>query len=189
MANRAYLYSADSELKKIRDISENRNEVPLVYKILLGINCSMSESQLWNYPHPIAIKSDFKAGLQRFYDFYAFLATQPTIDGLTINGYIKETKAFFEKHPDRVLDYFFMEGGEAYDLTATDDYRIEKENTAVFVSVCKIAKDIEEILMVKPLDLFSSINKYRWLQEIKNDPTCLDPYWTHVTFFSFNKTQ
>ena len=186
MANRAYLYSANTDLSKLRDISEYRSDVPLVYKILLGINPALSESKIWGYEHPIAIMADFKKGLQRLYDFYDYLATQEGLDKGKIGTFKKDTQDFFQQHEDRVLDLFFMEGGEAYDLIASENYPIEKENEYVYLTIKSISANIAEILIQKPQHIFENIEKYPWLKEIKADINVLEPYWTHVTYFSFN---
>lgn len=188
MANRAYLYSANTDLSKLRDISEHRSDVPLVYKILLGINPALSESKIWGYEHPIAIKADFKKGLQRLYDFYDYLTTQEGLDKGKIATFKKDTQDFFQQHEDRVLDLFFMEGGEAYDLIASENYPIEKENEYVYLTIKSISANIAEILTQKPQHIFENIEKYPWLKEIKADINVLEPYWTHVTYFSFNKS-
>lgn len=188
MANRAYLYSADKELKVIRDISEWRSEVSLLYKIVLGVNTKVCNSQIWNYEKPICISGEMKAGLDKLNAFYNYLKTQSQLDVAKIEEYQKTTNSFFEEHPDRLLEIFFMEGGEVYDLTATDNYPIEKENEYVYQDTLLISANINEILETKPVNLFEHTEKYKWVDNIKKDISCLEPYWTHVTYFSFNKT-
>lgn len=186
MANRAYLYSANKELTKFRDVSEFPNEIPLFYKIILGSETQMSTSKIWNFELPIVIKSDFKSGLKKLYDFLEYLKTQSGIDPETITGFIQETKDFFEKYPERELDLFFMEGGEVYDLVG-DIYPLEEQNEALYDEIISISKDIDEILEKKPENVFDFNNIY-WLQEIKNDINTLSVYWTYVSYYSFNKS-
>ena len=81
-----------------------------------------------------------------------------------------------------------MEGGEAYDLIATEEYPIEDENQYNYLSSMKISQDISEILQIRPANVFDLEEKYTWLGEIKENLDVLEPYWTHVTYFSFNKT-
>jgi hypothetical protein len=188
MANRAYLYTCNRERTLLRDVSENRNDVPLVYQILLGTNTEMLPSKLWEYEYPIALQADFKSGLQRLYDFYDFLLTQKAIDASLITKYKKDTQDFFVEHPDRVLDCFYMEGGEAYDMISSENYPIEKENEYQCLKSRAIAFDIQTILAAKPENIFDLSEQYDWLAEVQKDLAVLEPYWTYVTYFSFNKT-
>lgn len=108
MANRAYLYSANETMTKLRDVSESRYPIPLFYKIILGEDTSMCDSKIWGYEHPIAIKGDFQKGLNKLYTFYDYLATQSAINSTEIAKYKAETKAFFEKEQGRINQYFFL---------------------------------------------------------------------------------
>jgi hypothetical protein len=186
MANRVYLYSANKELTKFRDVSEFPNEIPLFYKIILGSETQMSTSKIWNFELPIVITANLKKGVKKFYDFLEYLKTQSAIDTETVTRFIQETKDFFEKYPERELDMFFMEGGEIYDLVG-DVYPLEEQNEALYQEISFISKDIDEILEKKPENVFD-FNDIYWLQEIKNDINTLSVYWTYVTYFSFNKS-
>lgn len=186
MANRTYLYSANKELNKFRDVSEWANEIPLFYKIVLGSETGTSTSKIWNFELPIVITANFQKGLNKFYDFLDYLQTQPHLDAEAIQSYRQETKDFFEKYPERELDLFFMEGGEVYDLIG-DMYPLEEQNNALYNEIINISKDIDEILEKKPENVFDFKDIY-WLQEIKNDITTLSVYWTYVTYYSFNKS-
>lgn len=188
MANRAYLYAASKDFSIMRDISENPSEVPLVYKILLGVNTKLEESKIWNYEQPIAISGDFSAGLAKLDAFYEFLKTQSEIDATKISEFQKNTKEFFEKNPERKLDLFYMEGGEVYDLVAFEDYTIEKENEYIYLLSMQISADIDEILQNRPANLFDLTERYTWLNDIQENLNSLEPYWTHVTYFSFNSS-
>lgn len=106
MANRAYLYSANKELNKFRDVSEWANEIPLFYKIILGSETGISTSKIWNFELPIVITANFQKGLNKLYDFLDYLQTQPHLDAEAIQSYKQETKDFFEKYPERELDLF-----------------------------------------------------------------------------------
>lgn len=188
MANRAYLYAADRELNVLRDVSEWRSEVPFFYRIVLGVNTKLCHSQIWSYEKPICIMGDMKAGLERLDAFYEYLKTQSWVDALKIETYQRDTREFFAKHPERVKDVFFMEGGEAYDLVGSDTYPIEKENERVYNDVLLIAGQLSEIIASKPANLLEHAARYGWLADLQKDIAYLEPYWTHVTYFSFNKT-
>ena len=51
----------------------------------------------------------------------------------------------------------------------------------------QISSHIEEILETRPTNLLDYSEKYKWLSEIIENLDCLNPYWTTVTYFSFNK--
>lgn len=188
MANRAYLYTVSNDFSKIRDVSEIRSEVPLFFKILLGVDTRLENSQIWTYEQPIAISGDFEKGLAKYDAFLEYLKTQPGIDAERISEYQAATTKFFAEQAERKLDRFFMEGGEAYDLVAFEDYTIEKENEYQYLLTRQISSEISEILQNKPEDIFALTEKYDWIQEIKDSLETLEPYWTHVTYFSFNKS-
>lgn len=186
MANRAYLYSKDKNLPKLRDLSESTYPFPLTYKILLGCDTKMVDSKIWNYDHPIAISGSFNEGLNKLYLFLDYLKTQSGIDIEKIETFKNETETFFTNHPDRKLDLFFLEGGEIFDLSGDID-PLEDQNEWLFSEINSISKEINEILKSQPTDVFSVYNS-TWLQDLKKDIDLLEPYWSHVTYFSFNKS-
>ncbi|WP_314035563.1 DUF7822 domain-containing protein [Xanthocytophaga flava] len=186
MANRAYLYSANKELTQLRDLSEWRSEIPLFYKIILGCNTQLADSKIWDYEHPIGIKGDFDKGLRKFYYFLTYLQTQTNLNTEALAGFKQETMAFFEKYKEKEQELFFLEGGEVFDLIA-DIEPIEKQNESLYKEIVSISVDIDEILDKKPSNLFDFKNA-SWLTELQKDSSVLSVYWTHVTYFSFNKS-
>ncbi|MEP2278354.1 hypothetical protein [Maribacter sp.] len=186
MANRAYLYSGDKELKKLRDLSESGHPIPLIYKIVLGCDTKMTESRTWEYDEaPIAIQGDFKKGIEKLYQFLDYLKTQP-IDVQSVDSCKNETIEFFSNNPDRQLDLFFLEAGEIFSLTG-DIEPIGDQNKWLFNEINKISEDISEILKNKPENVFEAFDSY-WLKTIKEDIEVITPYWTHVVYNSFNKS-
>lgn len=187
MANRAYLYSASEDLRKLRDLSESRYPIPFFYKILLGEDTSVCNSRIWEYEHPIAIKGDFQKGLDKLNAFFDYLQTQDALDTEAIAGFQAETKAFWEKEKDRVGKYFFLEAGEIFDMIASESDPIEKQNADLCREIETISQLITTILAEKPKNLFSFSNAY-CLTSLKQEKDYLAVYWTHVTYFSFNKS-
>jgi hypothetical protein len=187
MANRAYLYTASKNLTNLKDVSETRNEVSLAYKILLGIETTQSESLIWDNPHQIAVYANFELGLKRLNDFYEFLKTQEFIDFEKISEYQKATADFFTTYPEKKSDLFFMEAGEAYALVLSENWTLDKESEYTYLLIKQISSHIEEILETRPTNLLDYSEKYKWLSEIIENLDCLNPYWTTVTYFSFNK--
>lgn len=186
MANRAYLYSANSDLTKLRDLSESRFPFPFFYKVVLGEDTSICESQTWEFDKPIAIKGDFTKGLQKLLAFYDYLQTQSGIDTLAIAKFKKETTDFFEKEKERINQYFFLEGYEIFTMICNAD-EIPQENAYLYEDIVGISAQINEILATKPADVFA-FSEATWLHEIKKDIEFLSVYWTHVTYISFNRS-
>ena len=189
MANRAYLYTSNKEQNLIYDVSEFPWGIPIFYKILLGVDTCLAESKIWNYEHPIAIKADFKLGLQRLYDFYDYLETQKELNKKEISNFKNETIDFFKKNKERVSDLFFMEATEIYELGESENWPIEKSNKYEYDRIKHISMDISEILVKRPINVFDSKKdspSWWWLKEIKEDINSLSVYWTHETYFSMN---
>jgi len=186
MANRAYLYTANKKINKLRDVSEFPSNIPLQYKILLGINTKQEKSRIWGNESPMAISGDFKGGLEKFINFYEYLKDQDGIDKEAIEQYIKETNEFFEKYPERKLELFFVELGEIYDLIP--ELEIDYMNNDVFNSISTISDDIDEILKNKPKNVFAETGKYPWLDKVLDEPERLETYWRWITYYSFNKS-
>lgn len=187
MANRAYLYSADQELSRLRDLSESRTPISLIYKIILGIDTEITNSKIWNYEYPLAIKGNFQKGLERLYNFYDFLKNQSDFSSEKIDSYKKVTQSFFEKHEDRRGEYFFLEAGEIFDLMA-DLEPIENQNKMLYKEICDISDDINTILSEKPSSIFEFKDTH-WLNKLKKNHQLIEPYWAQVSYFSFNQTK
>lgn len=187
MANRAYLYSASEDLSKLRDLSESRYPIPFFYKVLLGEDTTVCNSRIWEYEHPIAIKGDFQKGLDKLNAFFDYLQTQDKVDKAAIAGFQAETKAFWEKEKERVDKYFFLEAGEIFDLIASEDDPIERQNADLYKEIKGISQLITQILAEKPKNVFAFSDVY-WLKSLKKEKDYLAVYWTHVTYFSFNKS-
>lgn len=188
MANRAYLYATSQDMGIIRDLSEHRNEVSFVYKVLLGKDTREEISKIWDYEAPIAISADLEGGLARLDALYEALKTVAGLDASKLSTFQQQTKAYFEQHPDRRLARFFMEGGEAYDMVASDANPIEKENEYVFNQIQRMAIDIDRLLASPPSKLEELREQFPSLSQITADMQELEPYWTTVTYFSFNKS-
>lgn len=188
MANRLYLYTCNDDFSTIRDVSEWPWVAPthLFYSILLSEFPTPTQSMIWEYEEPISITSQFEPGLKRYLDFLQYLSTQEGINQAQIKEYIQDTNTFWEEHPDRRNKFFLLEGGEIYELDH-DSNPMETQNAdAVQVSKAR-GELIQEILDTKPADL-RAFTDATWVHELFDDCTPLSPYWTKVTYFSFNST-
>ena len=184
MANRAYLYSANEDFTQIRDLSESRYPIPFFYKIVMGEDTSICESQIWDYPQPIAIKANFEKGFNKLLALFDYLQTQKELDSAAIAQYRKETTDFFEREKGRIHTYFFLEGSEIFELLGEP---IELLNSDLYNDILAISAQVNDILANKPLDVFA-FSEAAWLHAMKKDVSFLSVYWTHVTYISFNRT-
>jgi hypothetical protein len=183
MANRSYLYTANADFSKLCDVSETRSEIPLVYKILLSVNPRVKTSEIWDNPNPIAIYGDFEGGLANYLGLLDYLI------GLgqhteAFGKYKQDTLDFFEKESQRRQAKFFMEPGEVYDLEGISDMASENDQQRYRISL--IGQALTDLLADRPTDL-SGDSCPSWLKYALEQPAELQPYWTHVTYFSFNK--
>ncbi|OEJ96493.1 DUF7822 domain-containing protein [Streptomyces thermolilacinus] len=120
MANRSYLYSADSmpdeaEIpRRIRCVSEHNWDIPLAHKLLAGRGTTVVPSMIWN-PR-IGIAADYAAGAALLRDLLH--AVGKGLDGDP--GFaecVARTTAHLEKQQAR---YFVLETGEIVSMTDDD---------------------------------------------------------------------
>ena len=150
MANRSYLYNVDfNRLDRLKtpddsvlSVSEYAYEIPLSYKILLSVNTLNNKSILWDYEHPISISGDAKKGLDSLLKFLDKIQSLNLFEDVYIKSEIEKTKLFFSKN-EFELKYFFLEGGELYEMS---DEPFEKQNLEIFTEVNQIEETIENFI-------------------------------------------
>ena len=175
-------------MKKIRDVSESSAyPFPLMYQIVVSVDTEMCKSEIWNGEKKIALKGQFNEGPQRYYDFLDYLKTQSSFDARAIEGYERDTKSFFAKNRDRVNDIFLWEPGEITNMFVDEHFDIEDETHLVHNSIDILSRDLENILKQRPENLFEFCDS-DWLKFLKEDVTLIEPYWSEVLYYSFNKT-
>ncbi|MFC8535748.1 hypothetical protein ACFUJY_17555 [Streptomyces sp. NPDC057249] len=120
MANRSYLYSADSvpseaDLpQRIRCISEHNGDVPLAHKLLVGRGTVVVPSMIWN--HPIGIAADYADGAALLRDVLRAVG-----DGLRDDARFAECAARTAAHLEKQeAKYFLLETGEIVSMTDDD---------------------------------------------------------------------
>ncbi|MGW7100088.1 DUF7822 domain-containing protein [Streptomyces sp. NPDC054838] len=119
MANRSYLYSADSlptedeNPKAIRCISEHNWAIPLAHKLMAGYDATIVPSMIWN-PR-IGIAADYDRGAALLRDLLKAVG-----QGLEDDDFAKcvdKTTAHLERQRAR---YFILETGEMVSITDED---------------------------------------------------------------------
>ncbi|MFD3570269.1 hypothetical protein [Streptomyces sp. NPDC058671] len=120
MANRSYLYSADSmpseaEVpQRIRCISEHNGEIPLAHKLLVGRGTAIVPSMIWN--PPIGIAADYADGVALLLDLLR--AVGKGLEGdVEFAACVDRTTAHLEKQQAK---YFVLEAGEIVSMTGDD---------------------------------------------------------------------
>ena len=164
MANRSYLYNLDfnrierakTKEDEVLGVSEYAYEIPLSYKILLSVNPENTYSILWDYEHQIAISGDANAGKTRLLKFVDELKSKEIFDSKYIQDKIDTTKRFFNEN-EFSLKYFFLEGGELYQM---DDTPFENQNLDIYEQIKNIDETIE-IFYSKVTELNQEIDKLK----------------------------
>lgn len=120
MANRSYLYSADSmpseaEIpQRIRCISEHNWDVPLAHKLLVGRGTTVVPSMIWN--PPIGIAADYAGGAALLRDLLRAVG-KGLEDDAEFAECVARTTAHLEKQQ---AEYFVLETGEIVSMTDDD---------------------------------------------------------------------
>ncbi|MFI1712319.1 hypothetical protein [Streptomyces litmocidini] len=120
MANRSYLYSADSmpneaEIpQRIRCISEHNRDVPLAHKLLVGRGTTMVPSMIWN--PPIGIAADYAGGAALLRDLLSAVG-EGLEDDAEFAACVARTTAHLDKQQAK---YFVLETGEIVSMTDED---------------------------------------------------------------------
>ncbi|WP_055598933.1 DUF7822 domain-containing protein [Streptomyces aureus] len=120
MANRSYLYSADSmpneaEIpKQVRCISEHNWDIPLAHKLMVGRRTTIVPSMIWN--PPIGIAADYAAGTALLRDLLHAVG-KGLEDDVEFAECVARTTAHLEKQQAK---YFILETGEIVSLSDDD---------------------------------------------------------------------
>ncbi|MFH8616394.1 hypothetical protein ACH4E8_15135 [Streptomyces sp. NPDC017979] len=120
MANRSYLYSADSMPneagipKGIRCISEHNGDVPLAHKLLAGRGTTVVPSMIWN--PPIGIVADYADGAALLRDLLHAVG-KGLEDDAEFARCVVGTTTHLEKQRAK---YFVLETGEIVSMSDDD---------------------------------------------------------------------
>ncbi|MEV6245973.1 hypothetical protein AB0M38_07190 [Streptomyces sp. NPDC051742] len=120
MANRSYLYSADSmpsepEVpQRIRCISEHNWDIPLAHKLMVGRGTTIVPSMIWN--PPIGIAADYAEGAALLRDLLRAVG-KGLEDDAEFAECVARTTAHLEKQQAK---YFVLETGEIVSMTDDD---------------------------------------------------------------------
>ncbi|MFG2567042.1 hypothetical protein ACGFR6_16540 [Streptomyces sp. NPDC048567] len=143
MANRSYLYSADSVPsdadipQRIRCISEHNWDIPLAHKLLVGYGTTVVPSMIWN--HPICIAADYADGAALLRGVLRAVGNGLE-DDAEFAECVARTTAHLEKQEAK---FFLLETGEivsmAYDDPAESVRRLASEDVPEAVALAEAA--------------------------------------------------
>ncbi|MET9724392.1 DUF7822 domain-containing protein [Streptomyces zaomyceticus] len=120
MANRSYLYSADSMPndagipQQIRCVSEHNGDIPLAHQLMVGRGTTVVPSMIWN--PPIGIAADYAGGADLLRDLLRVVGKGLEGDA-DFAACVARTTAHLEKQQAK---YFVLETGEIVSMTGDD---------------------------------------------------------------------
>ncbi|MFM9368434.1 hypothetical protein [Streptomyces sp. Da 82-17] len=120
MANRSYLYSADTTPteaetpQRIRCISEHNWEIPLAHKLLAGHGTSVVPSMIWSAP--VGVAADYAEGAALLRDLLRAVG-KGLEDDAEFADCVARTTAHLEKQQAK---HFVLEAGEIVSMTDDD---------------------------------------------------------------------
>ncbi|GAA2738436.1 hypothetical protein [Actinocorallia aurantiaca] len=121
MANRSYLYAADSLPtengipRPIKCISEHGWSVPLAHLILAGHETTVVPSMIWN--PPVGLAADYTAGADLLIALLRLVGEGEVADREEFNAMVARTTRHLEKQKSR---HFLLEPGEIFSIEGTD---------------------------------------------------------------------
>ncbi|MYS07208.1 hypothetical protein GTW71_12335 [Streptomyces sp. SID6041] len=131
MANRSYLYSADTmpteaEVpQQIRCISEHNGDVPLAHQLLVGRGTTIVPSMIWN--PPIGIAADYAEGAALLRGLLHVVG-KGLEDDAEFAECVARTTAHLEKQEAK---HFVLETGEIVSMTGDDPVASVRELVSV----------------------------------------------------------
>ncbi len=120
MANRSYLYSINQEengkISKAFDISEQKYDLPIIYKILTSVNTEIIDSPI--FKNAFALKGDATRGRKRLNAFFKKLHNVNIFDEKELS----KTEDELQEHLDKyTLDYFLFDPTEVLLMECEDE--------------------------------------------------------------------
>ncbi|NUR27394.1 MAG: hypothetical protein HOV83_16370 [Catenulispora sp.] len=178
MANRSYLYSADTlptetdNPQQILCISEHRWDIPLGHKLLVGREPRIVQSMIWN-PR-IGIGADYAGGTALLLDVLRVVG-----EGLAEEPDFAELAAKITTHLDRQrATYFVLETGEMLSLNDGD---VEEAAQQL------VSDDIPDAVTRAEAAIAGEDDE--WLEEVRASwRDHFESHWAKVLYFSFPTT-
>ncbi|MFC8586623.1 hypothetical protein ACFUGD_19070 [Streptomyces sp. NPDC057217] len=175
MANRSYLYSADSmpseteNPQRIRCISEHNWDIPLAHKLLVGRGTTIVPSMIWN--PPIGIAGEYAAGAALLLDLLRVVG-----EGLEGDAEFAECVARTTAHLDKQrAKYFVLETGEI--VSMTDDDPVGSVRSLVSGEIPRAVAEAEAAIAGRDDDWLASV-RADWQKHFAS-------FYADALYFSF----
>ena len=121
MANRSYLYAADSLPtesdipRPVRCVSEHNWSIPLAHLLLAGHGAAVVPSMLWN--PPVGVAADYAAGADLLLGLLRLVGEGEIPDREDFDELVARTTRHLEKQRSR---HFLLEAGEIFSIREDD---------------------------------------------------------------------
>ncbi|MFF9473951.1 hypothetical protein ACF1E9_15210 [Streptomyces roseolus] len=175
MANRSYLYSADSMPnetgipQRIRCISEHNWDIPLAHKLLVGSGTTQVPSMIWN--PPVGIAADYTGGADLLRELLRVVGK-----GLEDDAEFADCVARTTAHLDKQrAEYFVLETGEI--VSMTDDDPVESVRRLVAEDIPDAVAEAEAAIAGRNDDWLASV-RVDWQKHFAS-------FYSDALYFSF----
>ncbi|AXE24750.1 hypothetical protein C0216_15980 [Streptomyces globosus] len=175
MANRSYLYAADTlpteqeNAQAIRCVSQHNWSIPLAHQLLVGRGTAIVPSMIWN-PR-IGIAADYAGGAALLGDLLRAVG-RGLEDDAGFARCVEQTTAHLEKQRAR---YFVLETGEMVSLTDDDPE----------AGVRRLVADDIPAAVARAEEAIAGRDD-AWLASIRTDwEEHFDSFYSDVLYFSF----
>ncbi|TNY37953.1 hypothetical protein [Thermomonospora catenispora] len=175
MANRSYLYSADSlptekdNPQSIRCISEHNWDIPLAHELLVGYGTTVVPSMIWN--GPLCVAGDYRPGADLLTGLLRVVGEGEVPDRPAFEEMVTRTVEHLEKQKAR---YFLLEPGEIFALHEDDPAQ----------GVARLPGDIE--LSVKRAEAALNGGEQEWVESLRRKwPDHFGSFYADYLYYSF----
>ncbi|MFK3732371.1 hypothetical protein ACI2LJ_19125 [Streptomyces sp. NPDC088090] len=175
MANRSYLYSADSMPdeagipQRVRCVSEHNWDVPLAHKLLAGRGTTIVPSMIWN--PPIGIAADYADGAALLRDLLHVVG-KGLEDDAEFAECVARTTGHLEKQQAK---HFVLETGEI--VSMTDDDPVASVRRLVSEDIPAAVAGAEAAIAGRNDDWLASV-RADWQRHFAS-------FYSEVLYFSF----
>ncbi|MFT3883272.1 MAG: hypothetical protein QM703_26915 [Gemmatales bacterium] len=139
MANRSYLYSADTlptqeaNTKPVAvGISEWNYDIPLAFRLLLSADPRKCRSLIWDFPDEIAIAGDYEYGVAHLFRYLDQIKDPEIVQ-------LRDDARKFLGATENKRRYFILECGEIFEL---DSEPLAAQNDLLLSEVLEMESDL-----------------------------------------------
>ncbi|WP_106400059.1 DUF7822 domain-containing protein [Actinocorallia populi] len=176
MANRSYLYAADSlpteqgVPRPVRCVSEHNWSIPLAHLLLAGHEPAVVPSMIWN--HRICVAADYAAGADLLTALLRLVGEGEVDDREGFDDLAARTALHLEKQRSR---HFLLEPGEIFSINEED-----------LATAAQSLIDVEIDIAVTRARAALDGRETAWLEELRKDwSTPFASFYADHLYYSF----